>query len=73
MHINFESGFILLYHLQLQRHFQADTIPRIERMRQKEQGLERRLLRVGTVYFWGTVKLSKMNFISSVNYSSAFG
>ncbi|KAK9934397.1 hypothetical protein M0R45_021543 [Rubus argutus] len=30
----------------LQRHFQADTIPRIERMRQKEQGLERRLLRV---------------------------
>ncbi|XP_050375168.1 nuclear pore complex protein NUP54 [Argentina anserina] len=30
----------------LQRHFQADTIPRIERMRQKEQVLERRLLRV---------------------------
>ncbi|KAL6190568.1 hypothetical protein ACLB2K_036962 [Fragaria x ananassa] len=30
----------------LQRHFQADTIPRIERMRQKQQGLERRLLRV---------------------------
>lgn len=29
----------------LQRHFQADTIPRIERMRQKEQGLQRRLLR----------------------------
>ncbi|KAJ7957585.1 nuclear pore complex protein NUP54-like [Quillaja saponaria] len=30
----------------LQRHFQADTLPRIERMRQKEQGLQRRLLRV---------------------------
>ncbi|RAL53361.1 hypothetical protein DM860_007033 [Cuscuta australis] len=30
----------------LQRHFQADTIPWIERMRQKEQGLQRRLLRV---------------------------
>jgi nuclear pore complex protein Nup54 len=30
----------------LQSHFQADTIPRIERMRQKEQGLQRRLLRV---------------------------
>ncbi|EXC06146.1 hypothetical protein L484_005468 [Morus notabilis] len=30
----------------LQRHFQADTVPRIERMRQKEQGLQRRLLRV---------------------------
>ncbi|KAG9445822.1 hypothetical protein H6P81_011950 [Aristolochia fimbriata] len=29
----------------LQRHFQADTIPRIQRMRQKEQGLQRRLLR----------------------------
>ncbi|KAJ4972996.1 hypothetical protein NE237_006170 [Protea cynaroides] len=30
----------------LQRHFQADTIPRIQRMRQKEQDLQRRLLRV---------------------------
>lgn len=30
----------------LQRHFQADTIPRVERMKQKEQGLQRRLLRV---------------------------
>ncbi|KAL1804538.1 hypothetical protein DCAR_0936193 [Daucus carota subsp. sativus] len=30
----------------LQRHFQADTIPRIERMRQKEHGIQRRLLRV---------------------------
>ncbi|KAI5679357.1 hypothetical protein M9H77_10307 [Catharanthus roseus] len=30
----------------LQRHFQADTLPRIQRMRQKEQGLQRRLLRV---------------------------
>ncbi|KAH0991899.1 hypothetical protein GBA52_003382 [Prunus armeniaca] len=30
----------------LQRHFQADTLPWIERMRQKEQGLQRRLLRV---------------------------
>ncbi|XP_077210019.1 nuclear pore complex protein [Tasmannia lanceolata] len=30
----------------LQRHFQADTIPWIQRMRQKEQGLQRRLLRV---------------------------
>ncbi|XP_052203765.1 nuclear pore complex protein NUP54 [Diospyros lotus] len=29
----------------LQRHFQADTLPWIERMRQKEQGLQRRLLR----------------------------
>lgn len=33
--------------LQLQRHFQADTLPRIERLKQKEQGLQRRLLRVG--------------------------
>ncbi|KAF7123821.1 hypothetical protein RHSIM_Rhsim12G0102200 [Rhododendron simsii] len=32
--------------LQLQRHFQADTLPWIERLRQKEQGLQRRLLRV---------------------------
>ncbi|KAL3511426.1 hypothetical protein ACH5RR_030827 [Cinchona calisaya] len=30
----------------LQRHFQADTFPWIQRMRQKEQGLQRRLLRV---------------------------
>jgi len=30
----------------LQRHFQADTLPWIERLRQKEQGLQRRLLRV---------------------------
>ncbi|KAF6173559.1 hypothetical protein GIB67_037472 [Kingdonia uniflora] len=30
----------------LQRHFQADTLPSIQRMRQKEQGLQRRLLRV---------------------------
>ncbi|GFP95851.1 nuclear pore complex protein nup54 [Phtheirospermum japonicum] len=31
----------------LQRHFQADTLPWIQRMQQKEQGLQRRLLRVG--------------------------
>ncbi|KAJ8531087.1 hypothetical protein K7X08_025818 [Anisodus acutangulus] len=30
----------------LQRHFQADTLPWIERMRHKEKGLQRRLLRV---------------------------
>ncbi|PSS26954.1 Nuclear pore complex protein [Actinidia chinensis var. chinensis] len=30
----------------LQRHFQADTLPWIQRMREKEQGLQRRLLRV---------------------------
>ncbi|XP_038692354.1 nuclear pore complex protein NUP54-like [Tripterygium wilfordii] len=30
----------------LQRHFQADTLPWIERLRQKEQSLQRRLLRV---------------------------
>ncbi|KAK9751160.1 hypothetical protein RND81_02G246500 [Saponaria officinalis] len=30
----------------LQRHFQADTLPRIERLKQREQGLQRRLLRV---------------------------
>lgn len=30
----------------LQRHFQADTLPWIQRMRLKEQGLQRRLLRV---------------------------
>ncbi|CAA0832662.1 Nuclear pore complex protein NUP54 [Striga hermonthica] len=30
----------------LQRHFQADTLPWIQRMQQKEQGLQRRLLRV---------------------------
>ncbi|CAN4092826.1 unnamed protein product [Withania somnifera] len=30
----------------LQRHFLADTLPWIERMRHKEQGLQRRLLRV---------------------------
>ncbi|CAL5418751.1 unnamed protein product [Camellia sinensis] len=34
----------------LQRHFQADTLPWIERMRLKEQGLQRRLLR--TITFW---------------------
>ncbi|KAG8365912.1 hypothetical protein BUALT_Bualt17G0021300 [Buddleja alternifolia] len=32
--------------LKLQRHFQADTLPSIQRMQQKEQGLQRRLLRV---------------------------
>ncbi|KAL6567886.1 Nuclear pore complex protein Nup54 [Orobanche gracilis] len=30
----------------LQRHFQADTLPWIQRMQHKEQGLQRRLLRV---------------------------
>lgn len=30
----------------LQRHFQTDTIPRMQRMKQKEQCLQRRLLRV---------------------------
>ncbi|KAF2292877.1 hypothetical protein GH714_029562 [Hevea brasiliensis] len=30
----------------LQRHFQAETLPWIERMRQKEQSLQRRLLRI---------------------------
>ncbi|KAK7246979.1 hypothetical protein RIF29_41853 [Crotalaria pallida] len=30
----------------LQRHFQADTLPRIQRMKQKEQILQQRLLRV---------------------------
>ncbi|PON82834.1 Nucleoporin [Trema orientale] len=30
----------------LQRHFQADTLPRIQRLRQKEQALQRRLIRV---------------------------
>ncbi|XP_075518381.1 nuclear pore complex protein NUP54 isoform X1 [Primulina tabacum] len=30
----------------LQRHFQADTLPWIQRMQQKEQGLQRRLLRL---------------------------
>ncbi|CAL5378065.1 unnamed protein product [Camellia sinensis] len=34
----------------LQRHFQADTLPWTKRMRQKEQGLQRRLLR--TITFW---------------------
>ncbi|TXG56064.1 hypothetical protein EZV62_017377 [Acer yangbiense] len=33
----------------LQRHFQAETLPWIQRMRQKEQSLQRRLLRVGTM------------------------
>lgn len=43
------SYFHIWYiHLQLQRHFQADTLPWIQRMRQKEQGLQRRLLRVGS-------------------------
>lgn len=32
--------------MQLQRHFQADTLPWIQRMQQKEQILQRRLLRV---------------------------
>ncbi|KAL5717630.1 Nuclear pore complex protein Nup54 [Ranunculus cassubicifolius] len=31
---------------KLQRHFQADTVPWVQRMRQKEQDLQRRLLRV---------------------------
>ncbi|CAK9137295.1 unnamed protein product [Ilex paraguariensis] len=30
----------------LQRHFQADTLPWNKMLRQKEQGLQRRLLRV---------------------------
>uniref|UniRef100_A0A7N0UUF7 Nucleoporin Nup54 alpha-helical domain-containing protein n=1 Tax=Kalanchoe fedtschenkoi TaxID=63787 RepID=A0A7N0UUF7_KALFE len=30
----------------LQRHFQADTLPRIQQMKQREQNLQRRLLRV---------------------------
>ncbi|KAL8037915.1 hypothetical protein ABFX02_11G068800 [Erythranthe guttata] len=34
------------YVKQLQRHFQADTLPWIQKMQQKEQGLQRRLLRV---------------------------
>lgn len=45
--LHLTTYFFDLYPSQLQRHFQADTIPRIERMRQKEQGLQRRLLRVG--------------------------
>ena len=36
------------YSFQLQRHFQAVALPRIERMRQKEQSLQRHLLRVRT-------------------------
>ncbi|XP_022776312.1 nuclear pore complex protein NUP54-like isoform X2 [Durio zibethinus] len=32
--------------LKLQRHFQADTLPWIQRMRQKEQSLQRRLLKM---------------------------
>jgi nuclear pore complex protein Nup54 len=36
------------YSFQLQRHFQAVALPRIERMRQKEQCLQRHLLRVRT-------------------------
>lgn len=36
--------------LQLQRHFQADTFPRIERLRQSEKALQRRLLRVHRIY-----------------------
>lgn len=32
--------------MQLQRHFLADTLPWVQRLKQKEQGLQRRLLRV---------------------------
>ena len=44
-----DAYFDFLLHLcalQLQRHFQADTLPWIQRTREKEQGLQRRLLRV---------------------------
>ncbi|KZV31109.1 hypothetical protein F511_14990 [Dorcoceras hygrometricum] len=37
------------YVKMLQRHFIADTLPWIQRLQQKEQGLQRRLLRVGTI------------------------
>ncbi|KAJ0717719.1 putative nucleoporin nucleoporin alpha-helical domain-containing protein [Helianthus annuus] len=38
----------------LQRHFQADTFPRIERLRQSEKALQRRLLRVNVcMFFYG--------------------
>lgn len=47
----FEICFIFNNLLQLQRHFQAETLPWIERMRVKEQSLQRRLLRVGTVLY----------------------
>lgn len=36
----------LILFLQLQRHLQAHTFPSIERLRQKEQSLQRRMLRV---------------------------
>ncbi|KAG6764630.1 hypothetical protein POTOM_032109 [Populus tomentosa] len=35
----------------LQRHFQAVALPRIERMRQKEQSLQRHLLRISNIPF----------------------
>ncbi|CAL5357810.1 unnamed protein product [Camellia sinensis] len=44
----------------LQRHFQADTFPWIERMRQKEQGLQSRLLR--TITFWRGQSCQWQNF-----------
>ena len=47
MHILVCDVLLHLCALQLQRHFQADTLPWIQRMREKEQGLQRRLLRVG--------------------------
>ena len=46
MHILVCDVLLHLCALQLQRHFQADTLPWIQRMREKEQGLQRRLLRV---------------------------
>ncbi len=36
--------------LQLRRHFETDTLPWIQRLHQKEQELQRRLLKVNVVY-----------------------
>lgn len=44
------SGLRIFFYMQLQRHFQTDTLPWIQKLKHKEQGLQRRLLRVRKFY-----------------------
>lgn len=56
----FNTSFSVFFLMKLQRHFQADTLPWIQRMQQKEQVLQRRLLRV---CFYQLLKLAVVIFI----------
>ena len=53
--------------MQLQRHFQADTLPWIQRMQQKEQILQRRLLRVCATILYLRMKLNDSFFKKNVH------